>query len=96
MDRATSHCHVLFPRSLGAEGTTVLQRGGSRGEGIRKSPLGRGGRRPGWVSPGRLACPNPPRRFAAPLQGGDGTAPVLAFAKLSCREPLGGEGWGEG
>ena len=48
--------------SLQAHGTTVLRK---RGQGSVPSPLGRGGRRPGWVSPGPPAFPNPPRRSAA-------------------------------
>ena len=54
-------------------------------EGSGKSPLGRGGRRPGWVL-GAPSRRNPPRRFAAPLQGGDGPAPVFAAIELSCTQ----------
>ena len=49
---------------------------------ILLSPLGRGGRRPGWVS-GPPARGNPPRRYAAPLQGGDKR--VHPCGSINCR-----------
>ena len=90
--RSRRACPVLDMRAGGRptpwvspHGTAVLQKPRIRGEGSGKSPLGRGGRRPGWVL-GAPSRRNPPRRFAAPLQGGDGPAPVFAAIELSCTQ----------
>ena len=51
---------------------------------------------PGWVSE-RAAGATHPAAHAAPLPGGDGGSHVPGRQqKLSCHEPLEGEGWGEG
>ena len=63
--RSRPHPALRATLSQRAEDTTVSPRPGIRGEGISKSPPRRGGRRPGWVSPGPPAFPNPPRRYAA-------------------------------